>query len=135
MMRPIKFRAWHKIENRMIEPVIELDFTKGYERIRWYETMDDAMSGCISDESMDNVELMQYTGLNDKNGKEIYERDIVKHKHAFSGGFGQVKYIVPCFGLRSLYEPSVSTDFEWTDFEEFEVIGNVHENTEMYLMK
>jgi len=56
-MREIKFRAWDK------------DLHKMYNK--WTVIPDDDRSHI----------LMQYTGLKDKNGKEIYEGDIVKHKN------------------------------------------------------
>lgn len=59
-MREIKFRAWDKIQNLMLEHDEIADFT-----IKEIETQKDC------------VVLMQYTGLKDKNGKEIYEGSIV----------------------------------------------------------
>ena len=137
-MREFKFRAWDIDRKRMI-------FFENLS-ISWFYEDDYAIEagekegtvidrgGIVHDDFKDtppNAKIMQYTGLKDKNGTEIYEGDIVKHKHKFGGGLGQVKYIVPSFGLRDLHKPAVSTDFEWTDFEEFEVIGNIYENPEL----
>jgi len=59
--RIIKFRAWHK-ENKMMW--IEIDLFKGN----------------MGDQKIEDFELMQFTGLKDKNGKEIYEGDVVFRK-------------------------------------------------------
>ena len=59
-MRDFKFRAWDKWSNKMIQP-------NNGDFIGWH-----AMSNW-----RDCLHIMQYTGLKDKNGKEIYEGDIV----------------------------------------------------------
>ncbi len=65
-MREIKFRAWDKLEKR-IDEVVRLDFKSKYPVM---------VKGISFNEDM--CVLMQFTGLLDKNGKEIYEGDIVR---------------------------------------------------------
>jgi uncharacterized phage protein (TIGR01671 family) len=71
-MREIKFRTWRPIE---MDP--ELGFTMDYDPIaNSYEPVH------LNDELVDNPEeegvFMQFTGLHDKDGREIYEGDIVR---------------------------------------------------------
>jgi YopX protein/Resolvase, N terminal domain len=66
MNREIKFRAWHK-QVKALKPVEWINLKGDLLKVPFYGNW--AKSSCV---------LMQYTGLKDKNGKEIYEGDIVK---------------------------------------------------------
>lgn len=74
MNREIKFRMWHKKSKKMFD-VESINFKDRIVNI-WNSGIYSLSTFCL-----DDVILMQYTGLHDKNGKEIYEGDIVKIKY------------------------------------------------------
>ena len=128
-MREIKFRGWDKVENRMVN-INSLDFP--FDRPSGKHMSIDALDG-NEWRSIDEVHLMQYTGLKHfKDNQEIYEGDVVKgywwengnqHRH-----IGVVTYINGRFVVRGVKQYR-GMDDEINSV--YEVIGNVHDNPEM----
>jgi len=122
MNREIKFRAWDK-ENEEMYDVAMIDVETGE------VAYTDHPTGYNADALLEQVELMQYTGLKDKNGKEIYEGDILKDCDT-----REIKTVIwhkNCFILRD-----TKGFYQWTYFEdEHEVIGNIYENSDLLEVK
>jgi len=119
-MRTIKFRAWNKVIKKMAYDIQnEYDCSCNY--TDGDLTYQDSFSNYFDDGSgEDRWVVMQYTGLKDKNGKEIYEGDIYRE-------FGEIS-VVPsemswnCGCCDSVYG--------WaTDAEMYEIIGNIYEHS------
>jgi uncharacterized phage protein (TIGR01671 family) len=113
MGREIKFRAWDTETKEM-----SYDFLNKH----WLRV-------CIESPY---VELMQYTGLKDKDGREIFEGDIVGVNAYLGHGYGRkVVFRNGCFGFEAV--PNVSEEIcyleVWT--ENVEIIGNEFENPEL----
>lgn len=72
-MREIKFRAWDKTINYMDDRVRVTTIEN--------EIVVEALDGFTKWRELDDFVLMQYTGLKDKNGREIYEGDIILAGH------------------------------------------------------
>lgn len=115
-MRELKFRAWSKSGKKMI-----------YNIQNEFEERIELGMDCFSDYlKNDDFIVEQYTGLHDKNGKEIYDGDVVK----MPDWVVEPKYKKVRFSKLSCgFEPFVNGCFECMspDSEEVEVIGNIHE--------
>ena len=102
-MREIKFRAWDNILNEYFSWEDSVKFNN------YHNLMEDGYDGAVA--------LEQYTGLNDKNGAQIYENDIIK-----SNG-DNVEVVIYIDGR---FEPIC-----WYGGKNYEVIGNIHENADL----
>lgn len=139
-MREIKFRAWGVFSKKMVLPT-DADFTF---------KMDGGVSLYKRGEPVigNTTHLMQYTGLKDKNGKKIYEGDIVKYE-ALKGQFGlhQIVYVdeAAAFLLQAITPASrnpvgmkylgdiarSNSQYDTRTYELCEIIGNIYENPEL----
>lgn len=122
-MREIKFRAWRKDEQRMysIGSLSFMTYSDGTPENRgcegwWGDNHRDRFS-------LAEVVLMQYTGLKDKNGKEIYEGDIVVMK---ADSLNEEQTIEVKWRKEGFYE-------YFNGFADCEVIGNIYENPELLI--
>ena len=121
-MRELKFRAWDK-ENKTM--------------VGGFHCLSPRMSMFITQYAINHKQykLMQYTGLKDKNGVEIYEGDVVADNPR--------KTFIQCHGEYDSAEVVKMKDIDGSDdmgtdcigypyyWEDFEVIGNIYENPEL----
>ena len=78
----------------------------------------------------DNIILMQYTGLKDTNGVEIYEGDIVReHVNDYTPIYQNGIYMA--YNVDKINDPYVSTQFNVIWRNGCEIIGNIHDNPEL----
>ncbi|WWU65204.1 YopX family protein [Clostridium baratii] len=140
-----KFRAWDKIDEKLWN-VVSIDFIKGEVTLLNEYTKESYIR------EMDEVELMRYTGLKDKNGKEIYEGDILERKFSGLGNeLGDRTFVswdryrfVQNWVMKFKRNLKNSADLgKWfksqkqfkldldAHLNDFEVVGNIYENSEL----
>lgn len=129
-MRTIKFRAWDKVTKKMVYKdiqIVQTDWGKGFGVYVNLMNVED-----LEGKNGNRLQLLEWTGLKDKNGKEIFEGDILKSWSNLlkvkvdwlSGGFWFVA--IHNENYKDI-EPTVNNINEF----EFEVIGNIYENPDL----
>lgn len=120
-MKP-KFRVWDKLDKEIYEA----------EEIHWFRgELDFIGDGITFKRDADEVELMQSTGLHDKNGKEVFVGDIIKctrgcpHEVYIEKEYGGT-YVG---GMPAIYLKGIREGYAWTGAEE--ILGNIYENPEL----
>lgn len=114
MNREIRFRAWNEVSEKMLN---------------WNEFLNTNMKNTFIAPESTGLILMQYTGLHDKNGKEIYEGDVVKIKYR-DEDIGKVIYEHNGF---SIDVTNMNKNYGRVSFVNnfMEVIGNIYDNPEL----
>lgn len=137
-VREIKFRAWDEREGEMYTPT---DIKLANDKKTWIvdKKIFDDMGFLNEKESKfrnigEEVILMQFTGLKDKNGKEIYEGDVLESRPTpdvrFVVGFGQNEED-NCYGFCLTSINNGSTYGFDLSVKKMEVIGNIYENPKL----
>lgn len=127
-MREIKFRAWNKVQKVMFFPD-GMDLKKkslmSIDRNPFYVKL---ISGWNKG---GGFELMQYTGLKDKNGKEIYEGDIVKDWENIDLYEVVWNRRYACFELNRLtFGNDTGQEIDNSPLD-LEIVGNIYENKDL----
>lgn len=149
-MRPIKFRIWDKEEKKYFVPIYEaykgnlLDLSISHNgRILRRTIEHPAEDECCF---KDKYEILLFTGLTDRDQKELFNKDIIQFKYwdkFEENGYGFVKgviefengcFVVKEFGFDYDYndpERTPDTLFNWLSSENCYLIGNVFDNPEL----
>lgn len=123
-MREIKFKLWHKGFKKF--------FTTNYSD--QISMMPDGNIFWMGECETDNFTILQYTGLKDKNGKEIYEGDIVRGKYGKNGIVKnyEIRWLIGHFAAVDRNNITGDEHYYPIGLLEGEVIGNIYENKHLF---
>jgi len=118
-VKKIKFRAWNDISKEM------LYHGKDIQGLIWWNEFGEI-------QSLAKAELMQSTGLKDKNGKEIYEGDILAAPHTYNI---EIIYRNGSFLMKFFDDIGEKCEYhlnkELIEQDDLEVVGNKYDNPEL----
>lgn len=126
-----RFRAWDKIHKTMyeVDDIMSIDFGKSEISVK---TLFFERTNCYN---FNDIVLMQSTGLTDKNGKEVFEGDILSvetdEENVKVSVFWDDKYALFMFESKKYNETEVLAELFEDNAYSFEIIGNVHANPEL----
>ena len=133
-MNEVKFRAWDKQRKWMVK-VQTINFE--INRVTMYDK-----NGATYFEFFRDVELLQFTGLRDKNRKKIYEGDVIRDTLGNIGivsfSCGEFTLLIDTNTLINLTDKEIMKESFCRDYEEYnkwydcEIIGNKYENPELW---
>lgn len=123
-----RYRAWDKIHKTMheVDDIVSIDFEKKqiYVKTLFFDQ--------LNHYDFDDVVLMQSTGFRDKNGKEIFEGDVLKVTNLSSWlevvSFNEDKAMFVSKETKRKVEETPLYDLFNTDIFEVEIIGNIYTN-------
>lgn len=119
MSREIKFRAWDEASKQMM-------YKNVWER-NWY--IDNKVALPTHPDNQYILKLMQYIGLKDRRGQEIYEGDVCTCELGINDRLDRKSFIVKYANNSFILDSEYVTVEE--SFDYWEVIGNIHENPEL----
>jgi len=116
-MREIKFRAWDAEHKKM----------------RGHTDPQTIQAVIFGNDYGGRIEIMQYTGLKDKNGKEIYEGDIASCVYNGNSNIYTVVFDLSELDYKATNgKKNYGENFQYMPCcEEIEIIGNIYENPEL----
>ncbi|HHX0170574.1 TPA: YopX family protein [Staphylococcus aureus] len=120
----VKFKAWDK-DKKVMSIIDEIDFNSGYILIS------------TGYKSFDEVKLLQYTGLKDKNNTEIYDGDIAEFKYPHDKRFKEIGVIThsaekACFVIKMIRDTVQEFKlYRGVANSYLKVIGNKFDNPEL----
>ena len=125
-MKELKIKAWLKKEKKMVA-IIGIDFN--YEYIRYTEDSNLFNENYKTAEFKD-IELLQFTGLKDNGGQELYEADVIKFNDGIDDIYGLISYDDEDGAYRVSYE-NITEHLSEREGD-FEIVGNIFENPDLH---
>lgn len=131
-----KFRYFNKYANKMVKPENWQNVDGIYECIKQQVCFDEDIAPLPYDHIGNGLVFMQSTGLKDKNGKLIYEGDIIQIPDDYDtyGMFAcekrEIYFNEGGFRLKPKWDKNSRGNW-LEDTKDFEVIGNIYENKEL----